>query len=358
MQSTFGTGAISPPTLTTATSSAPSASELALANFSTEFAPPAKVALDSETTAPVPLKMKTPSWTKAQLRQAIKAVITQQLRFTEASAAYNIPKGTLYDNILGKTKRMRGLDVAALTDDEEAVVLEFCCNVSASTYNRRTPRALHEVLQFVETLVRVRNPSFKFDEMSGFRWWWAFCKKHSVLVLNYTSLNGETFVKAGCDQVRGTAARAKVVKRYLRNAKTMQLRLDAHAYVTQMPDGDKPFDFSKRNSAIAPTPAIPTSAPTSSAQMPASLGAAQTSLGPAPTFLGVPPASLGAAPVSLGPALGSLAAAQTPPTSSAGGWNAQQFLSSFGPLNESLFSGAQGPIQDIINSLMKEESVT
>ena len=229
-------------------------------------------------------------------------MITQQLRFTEASSAYNIPKGTLYDNILGKTKRMRGLDVAALSDEEEAAVLEFCCNVSASTYNRRTPRALHEVLEFVEALVRRRNTDFRFDEMSGFRWWWAFCKKHSVLVLNYTSLSGETFVAAGCDRVRGAVARAKAVKRYLRQAKATQLRLDAHVTT-------EPFNFSRRNS----------------------------------------PAQVGAT--------AQVAAAQVAQATPGNAWSAQQFLSTLDPLAVNLFADAQTPAADILNSLMEGASV-
>lgn len=236
---------------------------------------------------------------------------------------------------------MRGLDVAALTDDEEAAVLEFCCHVSASTYNRRTRRALHEVLDFVQALVQLRNPNFRFDEMSGFRWWWAFCKKHSVVVLNYTSLDGDTFVAAGCDRARGAVSRTKAVRRYLRNAKTTQVRLAAHAYVTTS-DANEPFDFSTRTLAVSAPPALVSlaSAPISSA----------------------PPASFGSTPVSLVPALSSMSSAPSPlalapvsVTSSAGAWNVQQFLAAFNPLSDSFFAGA--PVQDIINSLIKEESV-
>ena len=45
---------------------------------------------------------KVPSWSQVQLQEAIESVITQKLRFTQASSRYGIPKGTLYDNILGE----------------------------------------------------------------------------------------------------------------------------------------------------------------------------------------------------------------------------------------------------------------
>ena len=51
-------------------------------------------------------------------------------------ARYGIPKGTLYDNILGKSKRMQVLDQVGLTDTQEVSVLEFCCEISSMPYNR------------------------------------------------------------------------------------------------------------------------------------------------------------------------------------------------------------------------------
>lgn len=131
------------------------------------------------------LKLKTPTWTQEQLKEAIRAVATQKMRFTQASSKYGIPKGTLYDNILGKSKRMAVLEEAGLTLVEENAVLEFCCDVSVSPYNRRTKRSLKSILEYVESLRRIRDPEFTFTGLSGFRWWWAFCKKHSIVSLYY-----------------------------------------------------------------------------------------------------------------------------------------------------------------------------
>ncbi|CAL7933511.1 unnamed protein product [Xylocopa violacea] len=111
------------------------------------------------------------------------------MRFTQASTKYGIPKGTLYDNILGKTKRMMVLEEAGLNSAEETAVLEFCCDISVSPYNRRTKKSLNVILNFVEKLRRKRDPSFVFNGLSGFRWWWAFCKKHSIVSLYFNDEN-------------------------------------------------------------------------------------------------------------------------------------------------------------------------
>lgn len=131
------------------------------------------------------LKLKAPTWTQSQLQEAIQAVVTQRMRFTQAATHYGIPKGTLYDNILGKSKRMAVLDEAGLLSSEERAVLDFCCETSVSPYNRRTKKSLAEVLAYVEKLRRSRDPNFAFIGLTGFRWWWAFCKKHSIVSLYY-----------------------------------------------------------------------------------------------------------------------------------------------------------------------------
>uniref|UniRef100_A0A1B6DU19 BTB domain-containing protein n=2 Tax=Clastoptera arizonana TaxID=38151 RepID=A0A1B6DU19_9HEMI len=138
--------------------------------------------------SPTLLKMKVPTWTPALLKEAIQAVVTQKMRFTQASAQYGIPKGTLYDNILGKSNRMMVLEEAGLTTEEELAVLEFCCDVSVSPYNRRTKKSLISILGFVENLRKGRDPDFAFTGLAGFRWWWAFCKKYSIVYLNYDKL--------------------------------------------------------------------------------------------------------------------------------------------------------------------------
>lgn len=130
-------------------------------------------------------KLKAPSWTAAQLREAIDSVVTQKMRFTQASMKYNIPKGTLYDNILGKSNRMEVLAKSGLNAIDENAVLEFCCDLSASPYNRRTRKPLSEILQFVYRLDNCNHEIFDESGRFAYRWWWAFCKKYSIVSLYY-----------------------------------------------------------------------------------------------------------------------------------------------------------------------------
>ena len=129
---------------------------------------------------------KLPNWSQSQLQDAIESVITQKLRFTQASAKYGIPKGTLYDNILGKSKRMQVLDQVGLTDSQEVSVLEFCCEISSMPYNRRTSRSLTDIIQFIENMKHKEgNADFNISMRQGFKWWWAFTKKHNIISLYY-----------------------------------------------------------------------------------------------------------------------------------------------------------------------------
>ena len=130
--------------------------------------------------------VKYPAWTQTQMYQAINCVINQQLRFTQASVKYGIPKGTLYDNILGKSSRMRVLEEVGLTADQEEEVLEFCCEVSRMPYNRRTSASLQSIGEFVIKLKQQEgSKDFTMSSKTMFQWWWAFTKKHNIISLYY-----------------------------------------------------------------------------------------------------------------------------------------------------------------------------
>ena len=136
---------------------------------------------------------KVPPWSQSQLQEAIESVITQKLRFTQASAKYGIPKGTLYDNILGKSKRMLVLEQVGLTETQEMSVLEFCCEISSMPYNRRTSRSLRDIREFITMLKSKEGKTeFTMSMRQGFKWWWAFTKKHSIISLYYESHEPET----------------------------------------------------------------------------------------------------------------------------------------------------------------------
>ena len=136
---------------------------------------------------------KVPPWSQSQLQEAIESVITQKLRFTQASAKYGIPKGTLYDNILGKSKRMLVLEQVGLTETQEMSVLEFCCEISSMPYNRRTSRSLRDIREFITMLkTKEGTTDFTMSMRQGFKWWWAFTKKHSIISLYYESHEQDT----------------------------------------------------------------------------------------------------------------------------------------------------------------------
>ena len=132
---------------------------------------------------------KLPNWSQSQLQDAIESVITQRLRFTQASAKYGIPKGTLYDNILGKSKRMQVLEQVGLTEAQENAVLEYCCEISSMPYNRRTSKALADIIKFIIKLKHQEGtPDYALSTRTGFKWWWAFTKKYNIISLYYQEL--------------------------------------------------------------------------------------------------------------------------------------------------------------------------
>ena len=105
-------------------------------------------------------------------------------------------KGTLYDNILGKTKRSRMLEEIGLSCEQERAVLEFACDIVLMPYNRRTSRPLIAIVNFVKNIKQPPQqtqaqssslfpPKFEFPIRKAFKWWWAFCKKYSVISLYY-----------------------------------------------------------------------------------------------------------------------------------------------------------------------------
>ena len=156
---------------------------------------------------------KMPSWSQEQLQEAIFSVITQRMRFTQASSRYGIPKGTLYDNILGKSKRMKSLEDVGLTSSQELAVLEYCCEISSMPYNRRTSRSLRSILQFVQKLKAESSPeeTLELSVRKGFKWWWAFCKKYSIISLYFDNSsnndNSKTFMEE--EEFAGDAKRNK-----------------------------------------------------------------------------------------------------------------------------------------------------
>lgn len=125
---------------------------------------------------------KPPVWNSNQLQEAITAVVTQQTGISQASKQYNVPKGTLYDNILGKGNRMAILHELVLSENEEDAILNFACSMSHKTHSKRTKQSLSSVLDFMSRFgcFQEKAERFKFGGIAAFQWWWAFCRKHSI----------------------------------------------------------------------------------------------------------------------------------------------------------------------------------
>jgi len=81
------------------------------------------------------------------------------------------------------------LDLVGLTDEQEMAVLEFCWDISTMPYNRRTSRSLREIIEFITKFKT--DDRFNLNMRQGFRWWWAFTKKHSIISLYYENNGGD-----------------------------------------------------------------------------------------------------------------------------------------------------------------------
>lgn len=149
------------------------------------------------------------------------------MRFTQASVLYNIPKGTLYDNILGKSNRMDVLERSGLNATDENVVLEFCCDLSKSPYNRRTRKPLSEILEFVFQLENCNRSAFDESGKFAYRWWWAFCKKYSVVSLHYDN-NANVKIKSEIHWDCSLFAREREINRIMVKFSVSNIRQSVH----------------------------------------------------------------------------------------------------------------------------------
>ena len=73
------------------------------------------------------------------------------------------------------------LEEIGLTPQQEMSVLEFACDIALLPYNRRTSRPLIAIVDYVKSLKGIPH----FPVRKAFKWWWAFCKKHSIISLYY-----------------------------------------------------------------------------------------------------------------------------------------------------------------------------
>ena len=85
---------------------------------------------------------------------------------------------------------MAVLEQVGLTETQELSLLEFCCEVSSMPYNRRTSRSLKDIIHYITCLKKEEGEKyFQLSMRQGFRWWWAFTKKHNIISLHYDEEN-------------------------------------------------------------------------------------------------------------------------------------------------------------------------
>ena len=94
------------------------------------------------------------SQNKSIMKRTSYEILCQVLKCTKIEIVWL--KGTLYDNILGKSRRMKALEEVGLSSSQELAVLEYCCEISSMPYNRRTSRSLKTILDFVENMAAVK----------------------------------------------------------------------------------------------------------------------------------------------------------------------------------------------------------
>ena len=50
---------------------------------------------------------------------------------------------------------------------------------------RRTQRSLADIISFITKLKTGQEAEFSLSRRQGFKWWWAFTKKHNIISLYY-----------------------------------------------------------------------------------------------------------------------------------------------------------------------------
>ncbi|XP_062559695.1 putative zinc finger protein 840 [Armigeres subalbatus] len=118
----------------------------------------------------------------SNLENAITEIVTDVISFGMASVQYDIPKATLYDNILGKKKRMERLHEIPLSPKEVEELLKFSCKNPKYSKIRHLRQPLNAVRDFMTRfpVFREKAEEFKFGDIPFYRWWWAFCRTHGI----------------------------------------------------------------------------------------------------------------------------------------------------------------------------------
>ena len=118
-------------------------------------------------------------WSDEQLKAAMAAVSSKQLRPEAAARKFSIPASTLRDHLSGKSKRRYGGRGTILTPDEEKEI-ERVCQVMQELGFPLTKEFVSVALR--DYLAETGRHKKLKDGMPTYDWWWEFFKRHPRLV--------------------------------------------------------------------------------------------------------------------------------------------------------------------------------
>jgi hypothetical protein len=121
---------------------------------------------------------KTGQWTSDSLAKAITAVKRGNMGLRQAARAYNIPPSSLYDHLTGKIKKRKRGPQGVLSQEEEALVVEWILN----TQEEGRSVTIQQLKLKVAEITRTRQTPFT-KGIPGPTWWKLFKARHPDLVI-------------------------------------------------------------------------------------------------------------------------------------------------------------------------------
>ena len=118
-------------------------------------------------------------WSDEQLHAAMSAVRSKELSAGAASRKYGIPRSTLHDHLVGKSKRRYGGHGQLLTDIEEKEIVRLCEVMQELGFPLTrdfVSVALRDYLAETGRGQKFKNGTPTYD------WWWGFFQRHPKLV--------------------------------------------------------------------------------------------------------------------------------------------------------------------------------
>ena len=78
---------------------------------------------------------------------------------------------------------------------------------------RRTQRSLADIISFITKLKAGQEAEFSLSRRQGFKWWWAFTKKHNIISLYYQEAEADSVPGVRTSQSNNNRSREKEDRR-------------------------------------------------------------------------------------------------------------------------------------------------